>query len=70
MSALEQPEKVKDRKLNMNMPEVQAISSSVKLIRRSDKWFIEVASKKERKLFKSLDVELGYEFDQKLASPT
>ena len=54
----------------MNMPEVQAISSSVKLIRRSDKWFIEVASKKERKLFKSLDVELGYEFDQKLASPT
>ena len=62
--------KVKDKKLNMNMPEVQAIASSVKLIRRSDKWFIEVASKKERELFKSLDVELGYEFDQKLASPT
>ena len=62
--------KVKEKKLNMNMPEVQAIASSVKLIRRSDKWFIEVASKKERELFKSLEVELGYEFDQKLASPT
>ena len=57
--------KVKEKKLNMNMPEVQAIASSVKLIRRSDKWFIEVASKKERELFKSLNVSLVYEFDPK-----
>ena len=49
----------------MSMPDVLSISSSVKLIRRSDKWFIEVASKKERELFKSLNVSLVYEFDPK-----
>ena len=57
--------RLKDNKLNMSMPDVLSISSSVKLIRRSDKWFIEVASKKERELFKSLNVSLVYEFDPK-----
>ena len=57
--------RLKDNKLNMSMRDVLSISSSVKLIRRSDKWFIEVASKKERELFKSLNVSLVYEFDPK-----
>ena len=60
--------RLKDNKLNMSMPDVLSISSSVKLIRRSDKWFIEVASKKERELFKSLNVSVVYEFDPKSES--
>ena len=49
------------------MPEVLLRSSAVKLVKHSDKWFIENKTKKARELFEALNVALGTEFDPKSA---
>ena len=40
---------------------------AVKLVKHSDKWFIENKTKKARDLFEALNVALGTEFDPKSA---